>query len=161
MKVLFKNGIRKTFMLWMYDWSQKVYVKHFKKNKQAWALKINDLSSYPAESLGQKLYMFLIENHFQLMPKLERHDIYHILTNTKTELKDEIGMQYLLLGNGKRSLYMAAMILIGTCIYPEHFSYYLKKYKEGKSYSPFHHLDFEHRLKTSMKVIQIQFNILK
>lgn len=142
----------------MYEWSRKPYQKYFKKSIP-WEIDKNELLQYPKDSLGFKLGHFLDKNHFDIQPKLEDHDIIHVLTNTGISVADEIGMQYYLLGNGKRSLYLFMVILSGTPFYLRHINYFFQQYKRGKQALPFHYLDFSKMLSISIQSIQKTFKI--
>lgn len=142
----------------MYELSKKPYQKYFKKNN-AWNFDKKQLLAFPEESLGFHLGCFLIKYHFEIQPKLEDHDVIHVLTNTGVSVIDEIGMQYYLLGNGKKSLYLFMVILTGTCFYPTQIQNFIKQYKRGKNAHLFHHLDFQKMLKIPVKNIQDSFNI--
>lgn len=145
---------RLKFMLWLYDWSQIVYTKLFKRNKEAWGISKSEFLLYPEGTLGKALGEFYHEKGFSVMPKLENHDTFHIITETGTEIQDEIAMQYLLFGNGKLSLYMFSMIFIGTALYPEFIFYYLKSIKKGKSLLRFHDIEFKDLLDTNLIYFQ-------
>ena len=145
---------RLIFMLWLYDWSQILYAKLFKRNKKAWGISISEFLLYPEGSLGRALGEFYQEKGFSIMPKLENHDAFHLITGTGTEIQDEIAMQYLLFGNGKLSLYMFSMIGIGTFLYPEFIHYYFSHYKKGKSLARFHDIEFKNLLDKNLSYIQ-------
>src|SRR5690606_10356562 len=146
---------RLKFMLWLYDWSQLVYAKLFKRNKKAWGISIHEFLLSPEGTLGKALGEFYREKGFSVMPKLENHDVFHLITETGTEIQDEIAMQYLLFGNGKRSLYMFSMIEIGTVLYPEFLPYYLQTYRKGKVLNCFHDIEFKNHLDTSLLYLRI------
>ena len=148
-------------MLCLYNWSNKLYAKYFKKNKTAWGLNVEDFKLFPVDSLGYSLGIFYSSNGFNVMPKLENHDVFHVITQTGTAIHEEIAMQYLLMGNGKCSLYMYAMIIIGTVIYPEFIRYYMFSYQKGKSLNTFHHIEFFERLKEPLKEIQWELFVKK
>ena len=95
--------MRDLFIEKMYEIRKKPYQKFFKKGK-AWDVKVNQLIQLPNDSLGFHLGCFLLKYNFEIQPKLEDHDIIHVLTNTGISVVEEIGMQYYLYGNGKRSL---------------------------------------------------------
>lgn len=141
-------------MLFLYGWSSVFYAKYFKRNKEAWGLSVLDFLNYPANSLGYALGEFYQSKGFDVMPKLENHDVFHVITQTNTDIQDEVAMQYLLMGNGKRSLYMYAMILIGTAIYPEFIRYYIFTYQKGKSLAVFHDIEFKDYLAKPLAEIQ-------
>lgn len=145
---------RLNFMLWLYDWSQIFYAQFFKRNKKAWGISKQEFLLYPEGTLGKALGEFYREKGFSVMPKLENHDVFHLITETGTEIQDEIAMQYLLFGNGKKSLYMFSMIGIGTVLYPEFLKYYLKSFRKGKSIARFHDIEFKDWLDTSVIYIK-------
>jgi ubiquinone biosynthesis protein Coq4 len=142
----------------MYEWSRKPYQKYFKKSIP-WEIDKDELLQYPVDSLGFGLGNFFDKNHFDIQPKLEDHDIIHVLTNTGISVADEIGMQYYLLGNGKRSLYLFMVILSGTPFYLRNINYFFQQYKRGKQALPFHYLDFSKMLLIPVQSIQKTFKI--
>lgn len=142
----------------MYELSRKPYQKYFKKSTP-WQIDKDELLQYPKDSLGFGLGNFLDKNHFDIQPKLEDHDIIHVLTNTGVSVAEEIGMQYYLLGNGKRSLYLYVVIFSGTPFYLSQIKYFFDQYKKGKQALPFHYLDFSKMLSISIQSIQKSFNI--
>jgi ubiquinone biosynthesis protein Coq4 len=144
---------RKKIIIWMFEKSQKIYTNYIKKN-EPWGINKSDLLRYPDESFGKHMGDFLEENGFDLIPKAERHDAYHVLTGYDTKVEDEIAQQYLCYGNGKRSIYLYGVITIGTLILPDYLSYYLKSYKIGKSANLFHNLDYKSLLNTSLLNLQ-------
>ncbi|MEZ4876966.1 MAG: Coq4 family protein [Flavobacterium sp.] len=142
----------------MYEWSKKPYQKYFKKN-EPWDITPKDLIQLPAETLGFHMGCFLLKYSFEMQPKLEDHDIVHVLTNTGVSVIEEIGMQYLLFGNGKRSAYLYMVILMGTVFYPTRYKTFYKFYRRGKNAHPFYNLDFEKMLLLPIKRIQFTYNI--
>lgn len=142
----------------MYEWSKKPYQKFFKKN-EPWPITSKELIGYPTESLGFHMGCFLLKYNFEIQPKLEDHDVFHVLTNTGVSVTEEIGMQYLLLGNGKRSAYQFAVIIIGTLFYPLQWKRFNIFYRRGKSAHQFYDLPFEKMLLEPLINIQNTFNI--
>lgn len=142
----------------LYECSKKPYQKYFKKN-EPWNIDKSKLMDYPKETLGFRLGIFLHKNHFDIQEKLEDHDIIHILTNTGVSVYEEIGMQYYLFGNGKKSTYLFMVILTGTIFYPKRIIYFIEQYKKGKKAHPFHYLDFSRMLYQPVQIIQQTFNI--
>ena len=142
----------------LYEWSKKPYQKFMKTNK-AWDISIPDLIRHDEQTLGFQLGCFLLKYNFQIQPQLEDHDIIHVLTNTGITVPEEIGMQYYLFGNGKRSLYLSMVIAIGTLFYPTHFKNFMSFYKRGKRAHRFHDVNFLNMLKQPVTAIQYSFNI--
>lgn len=143
----------------MYEITKKPYQKWFKKN-EPWNIGISDLLNYPEESLGFHLGQFLHANQFDIQPKLEDHDVIHVLTGIKTSVQDEIGMQFYLMGNGKRSAYMYMVIASGTLFYPYHFRDFLDCYARGKKAHHFHDLEFFGMLAQPIARIRETFSIV-
>lgn len=146
--------IRLSIMLVLYNKSQKIYTQLFKQHKRAWNISKEDFLNFPKGSLGHHLGVFYQEKDFDVVPKLENHDVFHLITESGTDIQDEVAMQYLLLGNGKVSLYQFAMIAIGTFLYPEHFNMYLKALSKGNAMQKFHDLDFETLLNIPLQEIK-------
>lgn len=146
--------MRLKFMIWLYGSSSRVYAATFKFQKKAWGITKVGFTSYPADTLGRALGDFYALNGFDVMPKLENHDVFHVLTGTGTTIQDEIAMQYLLLGNGKISVYLLAMILIGTVLYPEYWRHFFQNFRKGSQYQPFYHMEFQHLLEQPLALLQ-------
>ena len=144
---------RKKLIAWLFEQSQIIYIKYIKKNKP-WGLTKFDLLKYSTDSFGYQLGMFLDEHNFDLIPKVERHDAYHILTGFSTKVQDEIAQQYLCFANGKRSLYLFGVIILGTIILPDYLDYYIKSYKIGKAANMFYNLNFKGLLHIPFKDLQ-------
>lgn len=142
----------------MYEWSKKPYQKFFKKNAP-WPLTPKELIQYPQESLGFHMGCFLLKYNFEMQPKLEDHDVIHVLTNTGVSVPEEIGMQYFLWGNGKRSPYLFMVITVGTLFYFSRLKTFYKFYKRGQNAHQFYDLDFQKMLLQPVKNIQTTFNI--
>ncbi|WP_291864788.1 hypothetical protein [Maribacter sp.] len=142
----------------LYEWSKKPYQKIMKTNLP-WNISEAELKHYHKESLGYHLRQFLKGNNFQVQAKLENHDIFHILTNTGTTVHEEISMQYYLLGNGKRSIYLFTVIVLGTTLFPDYISLFIKAYKRGKAAHPFYPLNFLKMLQQPTERIKSTFKI--
>ena len=65
-----------------------------------------------------------------MIPKMENHDVHHLITGCGTNFEDEIAMQYLLLGNGKLNAHLLAAIFLGTLFLPEYFKMYIHAYQK-------------------------------
>ena len=142
----------------MYEITKKPYQKWFKKN-EPWNISIPELLHYPEESLGFHLGQFLNSNNFEMQPKLEDHDVIHVLTGISTNVEEEIDMQFYLMGNGKRSLYMFMVILSGTLFFPFGFKLFMEFYRRGKAAHHFHDLHFYNMLAQPIAKIRQTFSI--
>lgn len=132
---------RKLFITWLFKWTMVIYCK-FKK-KEAWNISTSQLLKMKQSTFGYSLGKLLHSNGFELIPKVERHDAYHLLTGFGTTVEDEIALQYCCFGNGKRTPYLYGVLFLGTLILPDYLPYYIIAYKYGKQANSFHHFDFE------------------
>ena len=140
--------------------SENWYRKLFKKKAQAWNITIEKLEKKENGKLGKEYYKFLNTNGFSILPKLESHDIFHVITGTGTKVKDEISMQFYLFANGKRSVYQA-LVICSSIFYIEHYNFFFQQYKKGKQALPFHHLDYKNLLDTDLKELITNYNITR
>jgi ubiquinone biosynthesis protein Coq4 len=138
--------LRVRFIIFMYENSQKQYRKYFKKKKRQWQFNEKQLLSFTEDSLGRTLGEFYHNHGFRMIPKMENHDVYHLITDCSTNVQDEIAMQYLLFGNGKRSAYLLGVLVLGTIVFPEYFKIYLQAFRKGQNMRAFHHINFEELL---------------
>lgn len=137
----------------------KVPYQYFFKSNEAWNITVQDCLKYPQQSLGFQYGCFIIQHNFNMQPSLEEHDVYHVLTNTGITVKDEIDMQFYLLGNGKRSPFVFIVITTGLLFYPFQLKSFIKCYNKGKQAHHFYDLNFFKLLQTPLATIQQTFNI--
>lgn len=140
---------RKQLIEFLFEKSQKAYTSMF-KNHEPWGISKLELLDYPKDSIGKHLGVFLNKNGFELISKVERHDAYHTITGYGTKVEDEIALQCLCFGNGKRSIYLYGAMILGIIILPDYYKYYYKSYVIGKHANPFHHYDYKKLLKISI-----------
>ncbi|MDO3426722.1 Coq4 family protein [Chryseobacterium sp. APV1] len=135
--------IRVKFLLFVYNKTQKLYRTYFKKKKRQWQFTEKQLLEFQEASLGRKLGEFYKKHGFTMIPKMENHDVHHLITGCGTNFEDEIAMQFLLLGNGKLNAHLLAAIVLGSLILPEYYKLYINAYKKGQNMRPFYQWDFE------------------
>lgn len=129
------------------------------KNAKTWQINITDLIALPEESLGFHVGCFLLKYNFEIQPTMEKHDIYHVLTDTGIWVTDEIAMQFYLLGNGKKTPFVFMVIATGLLFYPFKIKSYRAAYNKGKQAYPFYDLDFLKMLPIPIETIKSTFNI--
>lgn len=149
-----KDKLFETF----YEMTKKPYQKYFKKSIP-WNVKPDELIRYNEQSLGYHYGNFILKNNFQMQPKLEDHDVFHVLTNIGTTVSEEIAMQYFLFGNGKKSLYLVHVILSGTTFYPTHYKRFYECYHKGKKAHRLYDLDYQKLLLQPISVLKQTLNI--
>ncbi|QIE60878.1 hypothetical protein G5B37_05840 [Rasiella rasia] len=133
--------MRKQLINWLFEKSMMLYCRF--KNKQAWNITTEELLQMSHHTFGHHLGTFLNQNGFELIPKVERHDAYHVLTGMGTTVEEEIALQYICFANGKRTPYLFGVLLLGTLILPDYASLYIKAYRFGKNARTFHHFDYK------------------
>ena len=72
-----------------------------------------------------------------------------LCTSYYAKVEEEIALQWLCLGNGKRSPYLYGAMLLGAFILPEYYKYYIKSYHIGKQANTFHHYNYKALLKVN------------
>jgi ubiquinone biosynthesis protein Coq4 len=142
----------------IYELSKKPYQKWFKK-QPSWDISVKTLIKYPKGSLGFHLGSFLLQHDFSPQPKLENHDVFHVLTSIGISVPEEIAMQYYLLGNGKRTIYLISVILLGTLLYPDKIKLFKKAYQKGKTAYSFYQLDYKKLLHKPVQTLKTTFLI--
>lgn len=133
------------------------YAKLFKRKRQAWGLSSSDLLEYPTNSLGYQVGLFLSTNDFEFLPKHETHDVFHVLCGYDVSVKEEIALQFLLFGNGKRSLYLYMVMFLGLVILPEHYKFYKTSLNNGKNKVRFYHKVNKHFLMEDYEKVSLDF----
>jgi ubiquinone biosynthesis protein Coq4 len=151
-----KPNFREIIAIRLVEWTKPFYVRWFKQRQQAWQQTNDTLLRYPEGSLGKALGQFLEKHQFTLLPKLEDHDVLHVLLNYKTTLVGEIKMQFFLLGNRKRSAYALFTALVGLCLVPEKLRSFYKEFLLGRSCKRVHKWNFEHLLAEPLGLLQKQ-----
>lgn len=141
----------------IYNTIKKPYQKIFKKNNP-WGYTLQEYLNCPEGSIGKQLGLFLKNNQYTIQPQLEEHVVFHIITNTGTTVKEEIKMQFYLLGNGKRSPFLFIVLAAGL-FYPVYVNEFITSFKKGKKANQFYHLDFSKLLTVNLNNFQTTFNI--
>jgi len=146
--------VRDKYIEKMFAISSVLYLKFARIKRKSWTISQHDLQFFPEDSLGKNLYYFLKSNNFTIQAKAENHDIFHILSGFKPIVKEELALQFFLLGNGKRSFYLILAISTACILTPDRLSYFIKAYKKGKKYRAFHHWNFEYMLHENFNSLQ-------
>ena len=154
MKKLIK--LREKLFIALVEFTKPYYVHWFKKNKKSWDQSIVSLKKFPKKSLGKTLGLFLERNQLTLLPKLEDHDVLHVLLGYKTTITGEIKMQFFLLGNRKRSVYALFTAIIGSVLVPEKIQDFTKEFNKGRRCARISKWDFEHLLSEPLALLQQQ-----
>jgi len=152
------NTIRYLLLEKLYEWSKLPY-RWICKSEAPWDISVKQLLTYNQESLGYHLGCFLLKHHFTPEPQLEDHDVYHVLTNTGISVPEEIAMQFYLFGNGKRSLYLFTVLIIGCILFIDHRKAFKKAYLKGKKAHCFYDLNFLKLLTHNLSELQFTFKI--
>jgi ubiquinone biosynthesis protein Coq4 len=124
------HSTREKLLLWLLGNVIPIHAKIYYK-RPSWNLSANELKQYPENTLGNKLGNFLIQEKLEPVPKVERHDAYHILLDFDTTLKDEAAMQFFLIGNGKISPFTLGTAFFTSFFMPERLKFFYQEFKRG------------------------------
>lgn len=127
--------------------------------RKPWNISKKELSEYPENSLGQQLYQFLEQNEFELMPRIEFHDVYHVLFQLGTTMREETNIQFVVIGNGKRSLPNLIATVVCVVFYPEYWNEFRKAYQRGRNAKKFYDLKFIELLDRDLDELQGELNL--
>lgn len=129
------------------EWIAKpLYVNLLKRKSVAWGHTKATLQSFEPGTLGHDIYRFLHSNGLEIIPKLEVHDVFHVLFEMEPNVPDEVRLQALLLGNGRSSLYTWCSVVIGYTLFPEYYADFKAAYRKGKRCRRCVHWRFEYLL---------------
>ncbi len=128
------------------NWSAQFlgpFVFNFGTKEKAWNLATADLLQFPEGTLGKALGESLKEARLEPIANAESHDVYHVLFGYSTTLKDEVGLQFFLMGNGKTSIAAIGVSIGAWFIFPRQWKYLKSSYKRGEKCSDISKLDLK------------------
>lgn len=97
-----------------------------------WNLSTAELLLFPEESLGKHLGLFLKKHNVEPLSGAEYHDLQHVLFDYSFSFKDEIGLQFFLHGNGKKSFASVSTMIGAWFILPWQWKFLRNSYERGK-----------------------------
>jgi ubiquinone biosynthesis protein Coq4 len=153
------SGVRNKFVLWLLGFGTFIHTKLYYK-RTSWDINPESLLACPKNSLGYHLSEFYRIQKFAPIPKAEHHDVFHVLFGYNTDVRDEVCMQFVLAGNGKRSPFTLSTCFISLLLFPEHFNYFKKAWLRGKNSLPFTHLHFKQFLNKDLIQLRHQFKLI-
>lgn len=90
--------------------------------RKPWTYTVEDYLNFTEGSLGHDIGKFLKDNGFSPLARAEFHDVYHILFQLNTTMKDETTIQFIVMGNGKLSAPNILSSLVALVFYPEYWN---------------------------------------
>lgn len=132
------------------QFSKPIYF-NLKRNRKEWEVTQKDLELMPIGTLGNDLSLFLIKHQFHIIPKAEFHDVFHVIFEIGTEMKDEVCIQFVPLGNGSISFANLITTAISILIYPEYLLDFYKYFQKGRKAVKFYDWDWEQLLQCQTK----------
>jgi hypothetical protein len=136
---------RHALLTLLFEWTAAPYARWFKSG-EPWGLSAVQLTCWPEGTLGCALGHYLLAQGFELLPRLEHHDVVHLLTGVGTTVPEEVELQWLLAGNGKRSAYLLGVLLLGTLLLPEHLGRFGAAWARGRRLPRLHGRDYRSML---------------
>lgn len=125
------HGLREKTLLWLLGFVIPIHAKIYSRRKP-WGLKREDLLQCSPGTLGREMGLFLEEGNLQPVPRVERHDAYHVLLDYTLEVKQEAAMQFFLVGNGKYSPFTVGTAIFAGLMLPEEWNYFKQEFIRGK-----------------------------
>ena len=102
---------------------------------------MDELISYPKDTLGFHVGSFLFNNSHDAEPQPEITDIHRVLISKEVSDKEEIAMHFYLFGNGDLALKNLFIMATGILLYPLQIVYFYSRYRDGKNALRFYDLD--------------------
>lgn len=130
-------GPRQLLLTGLFAVSHGVYARIAKRDQAPWDETTESLLARPAGTLGRALGEHLRDGGFALLPRLEDHDVFHVVLGIGTSAEEEVELQWVLAGNGKRSLYCVGVLVLGTVVFPERLPRFLGAWRRGAGLEPF------------------------
>ena len=148
-----KMSIREK-LSWKIAYSLKGLYFFLRKDRIPWNISMESLANMSKGTLGNDLYWFLIKNNLSIMPRAEFHDVYHVLFGYGTSIREETLIQFVPLGNGRRSLPYLACTFVSAVFYPEFWGSFYQAFIRGTRANTFHHWNFEPLLALPTKKVK-------
>ncbi len=130
-------GLRQRFLTRLFATTHGLYARVGKRGQDPWALDTVRLLAFPVGSLGHAVGSHLREGGFDLLPRLEDHDVFHVVTGIGASVEEEVELQWQLAGNGKRSAYCVGTALLGAAVFPEEWARFRAAWRRGAEQVPF------------------------
>lgn len=150
------QALRERILIGLVEWTKPWYARWFKKGREAWPHTVQSLKQFPRHSLGRDLGDFLEKEGLDMMPKLEDHDVMHVLMHYKTTVVDEAKMQFFLLGNHKKSLYALFTAFVAILLIPEHLYSFWVEFRKGRRCARVSQWDFRYLLREPTRMLRRQ-----
>lgn len=130
-------GLRQSLLTRLFGLTHAAYTRFGKRCHAPWTIDTAHLLSFPDGSLGRAVGTHLRDGGFDLLPRLEDHDVFHVFTGIGASVEDEIALQWHLVGNGKRSVYGLGTALLGALVFPELWGRFRSEQRRGAACRPF------------------------
>lgn len=127
--------------------------------QQSVTVNVNELKSYPNNSLGFHLGQYLFTKEFQPQTTFKKEDVYNLLITKNTSVEEQFGMYFYLFGNGNKSFDTLYQMMVGLLDYPFHIKHFYQRYKDGKNALRFYDLDHYKMLHLPIEKIKDTFLI--
>lgn len=121
---------------------------------EGWNITTADLLHFPDGTVGRTLGEFLKKSGLELLDRAESHDVFHVLFDYSTSIKDEFALQFFLYGNGKTSLASVGTTLGSWFMFPWAWSYFDTSYQRGKHCVDVSSLDLKSMLSKDLSEVK-------
>lgn len=127
--------------------------------RQPWAITKAQLRRFDENTVGHALAAFLDRHGFELIPRAEFHDVFHVLFGLETSMREETSLQFVVIGNGKWSLPNVASSAVAWVLYPENWTCYRDAFLRGKRARTFHDMPLERLLAEDLESVRARLGL--
>lgn len=126
------NQIREQVLVYM---AHRIGLPYFKlvRKKPTFPYTRAELESMPEGTVGQELHRFFQQNHLDLLPFYEKHDIKHVVLGYGATEDGEVCLQCFMLANGRWTIPVCIAVAYGILTMPEYWSKFRTAWKRGRS----------------------------
>ena len=120
-----------------------------------WNMTTADLLKYSEGSLGRALGQFLQSNKVEPLAHAEYHDVHHVLFDYSITFKDEVALQFFLMGNGKKSIASFGTSIGAWFLLPPQWNYLKTSYRRGQKCVDISQLNLKELLNEDLQKIKL------
>lgn len=103
---------------------------------------LQSLSALPEDTVGRRLYLFMVENNLNLLPYYEKHDIKHVILDYPPTDRGEVCLQVFMLANGRMTIPVLMAVIYGMLTMPEYYAAFKQAWQRGRATASLKHLDW-------------------
>ncbi len=118
--------------------------------------KLQAMRSMPSGSVGREMSILLDKHGFRLIPKYENHDLKHLILGYGMTPKEEVKMQFFLIGNGNYSFSCLLFASLGIFM-PDIWKELREDFSRGKRVDSILSLEMDDCLDKNLLELKLQY----